>query len=137
MYTFVNYVLYESYLNGDTVIEIDEKNKLVITQICSETAPKNFKFSVDKWCQDKKGHYEKEGHELTECFEEAKALKDYLVCPSPKWDFIMSVWLIVLTGLIYLFVAFEQGLRFGNIPMATMYAGYAVANGGLVFMASR
>jgi len=84
MLTFVNTVLYESYINGDTVIEIDEKNKLVITQICPESVPKGFKFSVDKWAVSDGGYHEVDGHELTESFEEAKALKEYLVCPSLK-----------------------------------------------------
>lgn len=42
----------------------------------------------------------------------------------------MSKWLVAATGLAYLYVAGEQAwLR--NLPMATVYFGYAVANVGL------
>lgn len=47
----------------------------------------------------------------------------------------MSGWLIILTGLIYAYVALEQGLK-GNIGMAVAYSGYAFANIGLWKMAS-
>ena len=47
----------------------------------------------------------------------------------------MSGWLIALTGLIYAYVAIEQGLR-GNTGMALAYAGYAFANIGLWKLAS-
>ena len=46
----------------------------------------------------------------------------------------MSAWLIALTGLIYLGVAVEQGLR-GNASMAVVYSGYAFSNVGLYFLA--
>lgn len=42
----------------------------------------------------------------------------------------MSFWLIVLTGLIYAYVAIEQVTK-GNIPLGLAYAGYAFANIGL------
>lgn len=42
----------------------------------------------------------------------------------------MSGWLVVLTGLIYAYIAIEQGLK-GNTAMAVVYAGYAFSNGGL------
>lgn len=48
----------------------------------------------------------------------------------------MSGWLIALTGLIYLYVAIEQGMK-GNIPMLICYIGYAFANIGLYMMASK
>jgi len=47
----------------------------------------------------------------------------------------MSAWLIALTGLIYLGVCIEQGLK-GNMPMSICYFGYAVGNVGLYKMAS-
>ena len=47
----------------------------------------------------------------------------------------MSGWLICLTGLIYAYVAFEQGFK-GNFPMMVTYLGYSVANYGLWKMAS-
>ena len=46
----------------------------------------------------------------------------------------MSGWLIALTGIIYLGVAIEQGIK-GNIPMVICYLGYAFANVGLYYMA--
>jgi hypothetical protein len=42
----------------------------------------------------------------------------------------MSGWLIILTGLIYGYVALEQGLK-GNTSMVIVYAGYAFSNIGL------
>lgn len=47
----------------------------------------------------------------------------------------MSGWLIILTGLIYAYVAIEQGIK-GNVGMAIAYAGYAFANIGLWKLAS-
>lgn len=46
----------------------------------------------------------------------------------------MSAWLIALTGLIYLGVAAEQGIK-GNTPMCIVYVGYALANVGLYVLA--
>jgi hypothetical protein len=48
----------------------------------------------------------------------------------------MSGTLIIITGVIYLYVSFEQGLR-GNQAMAITYAAYAAANVGLWMMASK
>lgn len=48
----------------------------------------------------------------------------------------MSGWLILFTGVIYLYVSFEQGYK-GNIGMSMAYAGYAFANVGLYFLASK
>ncbi len=46
----------------------------------------------------------------------------------------MSSWLIALTGIIYAYVAAEQGLR-GNYSMMVVYSGYAFSNIGLYLMA--
>lgn len=46
----------------------------------------------------------------------------------------MSGHLIVLTGLIYLWVAVDQALR-GNSGLAIAYAGYAFSNVGLWMVA--
>ncbi|MEY3203936.1 MAG: hypothetical protein RLZZ21_267 [Planctomycetota bacterium] len=46
----------------------------------------------------------------------------------------MSGWLIATTGLIYAYVALEQGLR-GNHGLAIAYSGYAFANIGLYLLA--
>lgn len=42
----------------------------------------------------------------------------------------MSGPLIIITGLIYIYVAIEQAVK-GNVPMAVTYGAYAVANYGL------
>lgn len=42
----------------------------------------------------------------------------------------MSGPLIILTGLIYAWIAIEQGWK-GNASMAIVYGGYALANIGL------
>ena len=42
----------------------------------------------------------------------------------------MAGWLIILTGLIYAYIAWEQW-RKGNVPLAVTYAGYAFSNIGL------
>jgi len=46
----------------------------------------------------------------------------------------VSGTLIIVTGLIYAYVAAEQVSR-GNLPMAVTYASYATANVGLYWMA--
>jgi hypothetical protein len=46
----------------------------------------------------------------------------------------MSGNLIILTGLIYLWVAGEQLYR-GNVPMCITYMSYATANVGLYMLA--
>lgn len=48
----------------------------------------------------------------------------------------MSGWLIIVTGLIYAFIAAEQAWR-GNLAMMIVYAGYAFSNAGLYLLASR
>jgi low temperature requirement protein LtrA len=48
----------------------------------------------------------------------------------------MSAWLIILTGLIYLYISLEQALK-GNLPMAVVYSGYAFSNVGLYILASK
>lgn len=48
----------------------------------------------------------------------------------------MSAWLIALTGIIYIYVAIEQGMK-GNIGMLITYLGYASANIGLYMLASK
>ena len=45
----------------------------------------------------------------------------------------MSIWLIALTGFIYLGVAVEQAFRH-NWPMTIVYLGYALANVGLCLL---
>ncbi len=49
----------------------------------------------------------------------------------------MSANLIIITGLIYLFVAYDQGYNHKNIPMLITYLGYASANVGLYMLASK
>ena len=46
----------------------------------------------------------------------------------------MSGWLIVLTGVIYLYVSIEQVLK-GNTGMGIAYFGYAFSNIGLYLLA--
>jgi hypothetical protein len=46
----------------------------------------------------------------------------------------MSGWLIIATGLIYMWVAIEQ-LYYGNWPLSGVYAGYAFSNIFLYFLA--
>lgn len=48
----------------------------------------------------------------------------------------MSAWLILLTGLIYLYIALEQGFK-GNYGMLIAYLGYAFANVGLYILATK
>jgi hypothetical protein len=48
----------------------------------------------------------------------------------------MSAWLIIVTGLIYAYIAVEQGLK-GNMAMLIIYGGYAASNIGLYMMASK
>lgn len=48
----------------------------------------------------------------------------------------MSAWLILLTGVIYAYVAIEQGVK-GNMGMLIAYAGYAFSNIGLYLLASK
>lgn len=46
----------------------------------------------------------------------------------------MSAPLIILTGLIYAYVAIEQATK-GNVSMAIVYSGYAFSNIGLYLLA--
>jgi hypothetical protein len=48
----------------------------------------------------------------------------------------MSSWLIIVTGLIYAYIAVEQGMK-GNIALLVVYAGYAFSNVGLYWMATK
>lgn len=48
----------------------------------------------------------------------------------------MSAWLIILTGLIYGYIAIEQAVK-GNMPMAVVYSGYAFSNIGLFILATK
>jgi len=48
----------------------------------------------------------------------------------------MSNWLIILTGLIYVYICIEQGFK-GNTGLACMYAGYAFANLGAYMIATK
>jgi hypothetical protein len=46
----------------------------------------------------------------------------------------VSSWLIIVTGLIYLYIGIEQVIK-GNIPMGITYISYSTANIGLYWMA--
>jgi hypothetical protein len=48
----------------------------------------------------------------------------------------MSSWLIIVTGLIYGYIALEQGFK-GNLSMLVIYGGYAFSNIGLYMMAAK
>lgn len=48
----------------------------------------------------------------------------------------MSANLIIVTGVIYAYIAVEQCLK-GNVPMAICYICYAGANIGLYMMATK
>ncbi len=48
----------------------------------------------------------------------------------------MSANLILFVGLIYLYVAIEQGIK-GNIGMLIAFGGYAFSNVGLYLLASK
>jgi hypothetical protein len=48
----------------------------------------------------------------------------------------MSAWLIAFTGVIYLYVALEQGYK-GNTAMLIAYIGYAFANVGWYMLANK
>lgn len=49
----------------------------------------------------------------------------------------MSHHLILITGIIYLYVALEQLIVHKNYGMLITYVGYAFANIGLYMMASK
>jgi hypothetical protein len=46
----------------------------------------------------------------------------------------MSPWLIIITGLIYFYIAIEQGFK-GNVYMSIVYLGYSFSNIGLFMLA--
>ena len=48
----------------------------------------------------------------------------------------MSAWLIIVTGLIYLYIGCEQGYK-GNLALCITYVSYAAANVGLYLMATK
>jgi hypothetical protein len=48
----------------------------------------------------------------------------------------MSSWLIIVTGLIYLYIGCEQGFK-GNLALCITYVSYAAANVGLYLMATK
>ena len=48
----------------------------------------------------------------------------------------MSSYLIILTGLIYVYICIEQLCK-GNVGLACMYAGYAFANYGAWLLANK
>lgn len=47
----------------------------------------------------------------------------------------MSPWLIIITGLIYAYIACEQLIVSKNVPMFIVYSGYAFSNVGLWWLA--
>ena len=49
----------------------------------------------------------------------------------------MSANLIIFTGAIYAYIAFEQGYYHGNTGMMITYFAYALGNVGLYMMASK
>ena len=48
----------------------------------------------------------------------------------------MSSWLIIVTGLIYVYICIEQLVK-GDFGLACMYAGYAFANYGAYLIATK
>ena len=48
----------------------------------------------------------------------------------------MSAWLIIVTGVIYTYIAAEQGYK-GHMGMAVCYIGYALGNVGLNMMGTK
>lgn len=48
----------------------------------------------------------------------------------------MSAWLIIVTGMIYAYIACEQLYR-GNVWMAVVYFGYSFSNIGLYMLATK
>jgi hypothetical protein len=50
--------------------------------------------------------------------------------------FLMSSFLIIITGLIYFYIAAEQALK-GNMGLACMYSGYCFANYGAYLIATK
>ena len=60
---------------------------------------------------------------------------DWFNAPHQTRSF-MSAWLIIVTGLIYGYIAIEQGLK-GNYAMSVVYSGYAFSNVGLYLLATK
>ena len=56
--------------------------------------------------------------------------------PRNRKGIRMSAWLIIVTGVIYTYIAAEQGYK-GNMGMAVCYFGYALGNIGLYMMATK
>jgi len=54
--------------------------------------------------------------------------------PGHRREQAVSPWLIILTGVIYGYIAVEQFFK-GNPQMTVVYAGYAFSNVGLYMMA--
>lgn len=48
----------------------------------------------------------------------------------------MSSWLIIVTGLIYFYIAAEMLFK-GDMGLACMYAGYCFANYGAYLIATK
>jgi hypothetical protein len=48
----------------------------------------------------------------------------------------VSAWLIIVTGLIYAYIAIEQAFK-GNMGLACMYSGYCFANYGAYLIATK
>jgi hypothetical protein len=48
----------------------------------------------------------------------------------------MSAWLIIVTGVIYAYIAAEQAFK-GSIGLACMYSGYCFASYGAYLMATK
>jgi len=48
----------------------------------------------------------------------------------------MSAWLIIVTGLIYLYIGCEQGYN-SYLALCITYVSYAAANVGLYLMATK
>ena len=48
----------------------------------------------------------------------------------------MSSSLLILTGLIYVWISVEQGIK-GDFGLACMYVGYAFANYGAYLIATK
>ena len=52
------------------------------------------------------------------------------------WGLVVSSWLIIVTGLIYAYIALEQAFK-GEMGLACMYAGYCFANYGAYLIATK
>jgi hypothetical protein len=64
----------------------------------------------------------------------------YIFCKifeiSREYAKSMSANLIIVTGLIYAYIALEQALK-GNMGLACMYSGYCFANYGAYLIATK